>query len=179
MHEDKDVKIEWLSPDVLNYIHSRSGDKFRVSFEDISEFGQVFQRRAEEILQHFGVPVLTPEQLHSVKDPLVLAGAHVSLLTYNDKLASELSKGVTITAKDEKLLTELHLCGITITCISVNHLSTSDKRAVDILSAVEGCGHLRFTEAVSQLNSQPTQFDRRWVEWLLPPLALICLDFYS
>jgi hypothetical protein len=164
MHEDKDVKIEWLSPDVLNYILPRSGDKFQVSFENMSEFAQVFQRRAEEILQHFGVPDLTPEQLQSVKDPLGLAGVHVSLLTYNDKLASELSKGVTITVKDEKLLTELHLCGITITCISMNHLSTSDKRAVDILSALEGCGHLRFTEAVSQLNSQPTQFDRRCIE---------------
>ena len=164
MHEDKDVKIEWLSPDALNYIHPRSGEKFQVSFENMSEFAQVFQRRAEEILQHFGVSDLTPEQLQSVKDPLGLAGVHVSLLTYNDKLASELSKGVTITVKDEKLLTELHLCGITITCISMNHLSTSDKRAVDILSALEGCGHLRFTEAVSQLNSQPTQFDRRCIE---------------
>ena len=111
MHEDKDVKIEWVSPDVLNYIHPRSGEKFRVSFKNMSQFGQVFQRRAEELLQHFGVPHLTPEQLQSVKDPLVLAGAHVSLLTYNDKLASELIKGVTITIKDEKLLTELHLCG--------------------------------------------------------------------
>ena len=128
MHEDKDVKIEWLATDVLNYIHSRSGDKFRVSFENISEFGQVFQRRAEEILQQFRVPDLTPEQLQSVKDPLVLAGAHVSLLTYNDKLSSELSKGVTITEKDEKLLTELHLCGNAITCIPINHLSTSDNR---------------------------------------------------
>ena len=27
--------------------------------------------------------------------------------------------------------------------------------AVDILTALEGCGHLRFTEAVSQLFSQP------------------------
>ncbi len=126
MHEEKDVNIEWVSPDVLNYIHPRSGDKFKISFENISEFGQVFQRRAEEILQQFGVPHLTPEQLLSVKDPLGLAGVHVSLLTYNDKLASELSKGVTITVKDEKLLTELHLCGTVTTCISMNHLGTSD-----------------------------------------------------
>ena len=34
--------------------------------------------------------------------------------------------------------------------------------AVDILSALEGCGHLRFTEAVSQLFSQPNQFDSRF-----------------
>ena len=33
--------------------------------------------------------------------------------------------------------------------------------AVDILTALEGCGHLRFTEAVSQLFSQPNQFDSR------------------
>jgi len=100
MHEEKDVNIEWVSPDVLNYIHPRSGEKVKISFENISEFGQVFQRRAEEILRHFGVPDLTPEQLQSVKDPLGLAGVYVSLLTYNDKLASELSKGVTITVKD-------------------------------------------------------------------------------
>ncbi len=66
--------------------------QFQISFESISEFAQVFQRRAEELLQQFGVPHLTPEQLQSVKDPLGLAGIHVSLLTYNDNLASELSK---------------------------------------------------------------------------------------
>jgi hypothetical protein len=119
MHEEKDINIEWVSPDALNYIHPRSGDKYRVSFESMSEFGQVFQRRAEDILQQFGVPDLTPEQLQAIKDPLLLAGVHVSLLTYNDKLASELSKGVTITVKDEKLLTELHLCGIINMCFSM------------------------------------------------------------
>jgi hypothetical protein len=40
--------------------------------------------------------------------------------------------------------------------------------AADILSALEGCGHLRFTESLSQLYSQPTQFDRRCIEALLP-----------
>ena len=71
MHENNDVKIEWVLSDVLNYIHPRSGEKFRFSFENMSQFGQVFQRRAEEILRHFGVPDLTPEQLQSVKDPKV------------------------------------------------------------------------------------------------------------
>jgi uncharacterized protein YbbC (DUF1343 family) len=111
MHEDKDVKVEWVSPDALYYIHPGSGEKYHISFKNILEFSQVFQHRAEELLLQFGVPYLTPEQLQSVKDPLGLAGVHVSLLTYNDKLASELSKGVTINVKDEKLLTELHLCG--------------------------------------------------------------------
>ena len=90
IHEDKDVNIEWVSSTSLNFIQPRSGEKVLVTFQDIAEFAEVFSSRAEEILQHFGVPQLTDEQIQSVKDPLGTKGAHVSLLTYNDMLASEL-----------------------------------------------------------------------------------------
>jgi hypothetical protein len=90
IHEDKDVTIEWVSSTSLNLIQPRSGEKYLVTFQDIDEFAHVFSSRAEAILQRLGVPRLTDEQLQLVKDPLGTKGAHVSLLTYNDKLASEL-----------------------------------------------------------------------------------------
>ena len=162
IHEQKGVNIEWVSTDTLNYILP-NGDKVLVSFQMISDFAEVFQRRAEEILEHFKVPQLTAEQLQSVKDPLGKAGTYASLLTFNDKLATTLSANVVI--KDEKLLTELHLCGISLRLHAHTQMMLGQPHlthlAADILSALEGCGHLRFTEAVSQLYSQPNQFDNR------------------
>ena len=162
IHEQKGVNIEWVSTDTLNYILP-NGDKVLVSFQMISDFAEVFQRRAEEILEHFKVPQLTAEQLQSVKDPLGKAGTYASLLTFNDKLATILSANVVI--KDEKLLTELHLCGISLRLHAHTQMMLGQPHltnlAADILSALEGCGQLRFTEAVSQLFSQPNQFDNR------------------
>jgi hypothetical protein len=90
IHEDKDVKIEWVTPTSMNFIQPRSGEKVLITFQEINEFAKVFSDRAQAILSQLGVPHLTEEQIQRVKDPLGTKGAHVSLLSYNDQLATEL-----------------------------------------------------------------------------------------
>lgn len=164
--DDKDTHIRW--PDVsssistIDYIDEYSGTSTTITIEQIRSFANALQNRAEEILRIIGVQELTDEQINSIKDLAESAGANITLC--NPELV-ELLKVADPTTKTErqalvKLITEL------------------TKIVLD-LAAIEGSGHMRYTETVSSLFTDPSQFDRRTLRWETGRLSVTCGWFKS
>ena len=112
----------------------------------VKDLGLSLAIRAEEILEKLGVPHLSEQELREIRDPLNGRGEYASVLTYNDHLATRLNATVNIKASDLKLLSELHLIVVSLT-------------------AIDGGGELRYSEALANLYSQPNQLDKRTMFW--------------
>jgi hypothetical protein len=126
--DTKETRIKWLSAERLEYMDPKSGKKTVVSRQNMVDLNNHFATLAEGILDSFGVPCLTDEQLASIQDPLSTSGDadRVSLLHYNDALATELSASASIVVKDLDSLCILHTC-VSVRCfIPGNFVYTTD-----------------------------------------------------
>jgi hypothetical protein len=128
------------------YTDPATGTPTKVGITDMKNLGLAFATRAEEILQLFNVPVLTDYEISQIRDPLNAKGEFASLLTFNDALATSKMHKVKIGVQDLKLVTELHL-------------------VVSNLTAIDGAGELRYTEAIAHNYSQPNALDNRTMFW--------------
>jgi hypothetical protein len=108
--DTKETRIKWIDNDTLEFNDPRSGQKTVVSRQNMRDLNDFFATQAEGILDSFGVPRLSPEQLASIVDPLSTSadGDRVSLCHYNDALATTLSASASIVAKDLESLSRLH-----------------------------------------------------------------------
>ena len=128
------------------YIDPANGESIKVDISMVKDLGLSLAIRAEEILEKLGVPHLSEQELREIRDPLNGRGEYASVLTYNDHLATRLNATVNIKASDLKLLSELHLIVVSLT-------------------AIDGGGELRYSEALANLYSQPNQLDKRTMFW--------------
>ncbi len=114
------------------YTDPANGASIQVDTSMVKDFGLSLVIRAEQILEKLGVPHLSEEEMKQIRDPLNARGEYSSILSFNDQLATRLNKAVNIKASDLKLLYELHLI---VVC----------------LTAIDGGGELRYSEALANL----------------------------
>ena len=108
--DTKETRIKWIDEETLEFIDPRSGEKTVVSRQNMRDLNNYFATQAEGILDSLDIPVLTSEQLASIVDPLASSSdaVRVSLMHYNDALATLLSASATIVQKDLESLSRLH-----------------------------------------------------------------------
>jgi hypothetical protein len=146
VNHDKEVRISWVNDDSMIYIDPANGASIQVDMSMVKDLGLSLAIRAEEILGKLAVPHLCEQELLQIRDPLNARGEYTSVLTFNDHLATNLNATVNIKASDLKLLYELHMIVVSLT-------------------AIDGGGELRYTEALANLYSQPNQLDKRTMFW--------------
>jgi hypothetical protein len=132
INHDKEVRISWVNDDSMLYTDPANGASIQVDTSMVKDFGLSLVIRAEQILEKLGVPHLSEEEMKQIRDPLNARGEYSSILSFNDQLATRLNKAVNIKASDLKLLYELHLI---VVC----------------LTAIDGGGELRYSEALANL----------------------------
>jgi len=108
--DEKETRIRWIDADTLEFNDPRSGKKTIVARKNMQELNDFFATQAEGILDSLDVPRLTPQQLASIVDPLSTSadGDRVSLVHFNDALATKLSGPASIVLKDLDSLCRLH-----------------------------------------------------------------------
>ena len=129
---DKEVRISRVNDDSMFYIDPANGESIPVDISMVKNLGLSLAIRAEEILDRLRVPQLSEQEMRQIRDPLNARGEFVSILSFNDQLATRLNAAVSIQASDLKLLYELHMIVVSLT-------------------AIEGGGELRFSEALANL----------------------------
>jgi hypothetical protein len=108
--DTKETRIKWIDEENLEFTDPRFGQKTVVSKQNMRDLNNYFATQAEGILDSLDIPVLTTEQLSSIVDPLATSSdaQRVSLMHYNDALATLLSASATIVVKDLDSLCRLH-----------------------------------------------------------------------
>jgi hypothetical protein len=126
----KETRIKWLTTDSMEYNDPLSGKKTVVTRQNMCDLNNHFATMAEGILTEFDVPCLTKEQIAAIIDPLSSSGdaARISLLTFNDTLATQLSASTSIVVKDLDKLSTLHTC-VTVRGICSRVCTISDHSA--------------------------------------------------
>lgn len=134
-----------------------------ITLEMIRSFENDLQNLAESILDRIGVGHLSPQQVTSVRDGAG-AGAGYNLCHYNDDLVDALHIDGPQYAKDKKEM----LKQISLLTLTIMHLA-----------AIEGGGHIRYTETVSALFTNPDNFSERSLRWEDGLLDVACDWFKS
>ncbi len=133
-----------------------------ITNDQVRSFQTSLQLRAEHILKEIGVQELSEDQIMNIHDSGEGAGKNVT--SCNSDLVNLLEiKGpsaATSKRKTLKLITELNLI---ILC----------------LTSIEGNGHIRFTESMASIFTDPSNFDSRSMRWEFGRLIVACGWFKS
>ena len=145
------------------YIDEHSGAETHITQERIQGFQDALQSLAEELLNEIGVAVMSTEQIARVQDGDG-NGAGVNLCGFNSGLVDELHVEGPVAMKDKKQ---------TLKKISRITLATMH------LVSIEGEGHIRHTETVSSLFTNPDNYTERSLRWVDGLLETCCGWFKS
>jgi hypothetical protein len=142
----------------LYYIEERSGHETRITQEMIISFQNALQSQTETILDEIGVARLSPAQIARVQDGDG-KGTGLNLYSFNSSLVDELHvDGPALMSAKRTMLNKISK----LTLASMH------------LASIEGDGHIRYTETVSSLFTNPDNFSERSLRWVDGLLETCC-----
>jgi hypothetical protein len=146
----------------IDYIDKITGAATTITNMQVRSFQTSFQSRAENILAELGVSRLTEHQILSIHDSGEGAGKNIcscnSVLV--DFLELKDPKSAMCQQKTLKLIAELTLITLCLT-------------------SIEGNGHIRFTESMASIFTDPSNFDTRSLRWEFGRVLVACGWFKS